>query len=232
MKFPSLEHFGISPRRLGALGAATAAAAGGATAVVVGGSLGQARDTVAAVVAALVLYIVLSTPRRLIDGQRVAQARESPMLSASAAACLAVTGSRPRTLILLKARDRSLASAVREGGRRVLLGTRVDRAVEAPARSLASYSASAALRGVASFRPKGIYQGDEETRGLASSSDLSRETKVPMLMTVCFFTPILLVIYAVFSHLYGASELAELASFEFIVVDLAFYMSAGERGPG
>lgn len=208
-----------------------AGGAGAATGIVVGGSLGQARTTVAALVAALVFYIALSTPRRLIDSQRVAQARESPLLSASAAACLTVTGSRPRTLILLRAREPALSSALKEAGRRVLTGTGVGSAVEGSVRPVVSYSAAAALRALASFAPRGIDQGDEETRGLASSSELSRETKIPMLMTVCFFAPILLVLYAVFSRSFAATDLAELAFFEFIVVDLAFYLSAADRGP-
>ena len=231
MKSTSLDHFAISLWKVVALGLVVSAAAGMATEAVVGDSLGQGRATVALLVGALTFYVVLSTPRRLLDSQRVAQARESPLLSASAAACLAVTGSRTRTLLLLRAREPSLSSALREAARRVLTGTGVGLALEGCARSVVSYSAAASLRGVASFTPKAIEQGDEETRGLAASSDLRRETKVPILTTICFFAPILLVLYAVFSHTYDAESLAELASLEFVIVDLAFYLSASDRGP-
>ena len=205
--------------------------AGGATTdLVVGDSLGQGKATVAVLVGALLLYAVVSAPRRLADTRRVAQARESPVLSASASACLAVTGSRPRTLILLRARDPTLMSALAEAARRVLTGTSVGSAVERSASSLVSYSAASALRGLATFTPEGISQGDEETRGLAASSDMSKETKVPMMTTVCFFAPILLLLYAVFSHSYGPASLAELACFEFIMVDIAFYLGAADMG--
>ena len=180
-------------------------------------------------VGTLVFYFVLSAPRRLADSQRLAEARESPLLSASAAACLTVTGSRPRTIVLMRPRDPALKASLSEAGRKVLLGTRVDRALESSAQSLASYTAAAAVRGLAAFAPEGVEQGDEEAQGIALSSDLSRETKVPMLMTVCFFTPILLILYAVFSHTYGVADLAELASLEFIILDLAFFLSAAER---
>jgi len=73
--------------------------------------------------------------------------------------------------------------------------------------------------------------GDEESRGLASSSDLSRETKLPVFMTACFFTPIMLLLYAVFSHSYSGGSLAELIALEFIILDLTFYLSSGDRGP-
>jgi hypothetical protein len=197
----------------------------------VGDSLGEGRSAAALVVAAVLFYVVLSAPRRMLDGERLAQARETPLLSASARACLTVTGSRPRTLILLRSEDPALAGSLKDAGRRVLLGSQVDGAVRGSTRTLASYSAAAALGAVASFSPRAIEQGDEESQGIAASSDLNRETKVPILTTVCFFMPILLVLYAVFSHTYDATRLGELAAFEFIIVDLAFYLSASERGP-
>lgn len=231
MRFASLDTLGVSPWRLAGVGVGAAAAAAVATGFVAGDSLGEARDAAAGIVGALVFYIVLSTPRRLVDERRVSQARESTLLSASAAACVAVTGSRPRALILLRPGEGTLASSLKDAGRSVLLGTRVERAVEASARELSSYSAAAAFRGIASYAPAAIDQGDEESRGLASSSDLVRETKIPMMMTVCFFAPIMLTLYAIFSHSYGAVRLAELAAFEFVAVDLAFYLSSAERTP-
>lgn len=231
MRFSSFGHFEISPWKAVGLGAALSAAASAVTALVVGGSLGGAGPAALLVVGSLTFYIVLSTPRRLLDGQRVSQARESPLLSAAAAACLTVTGSRSRTLVLIRPRDPALAASVKEAGRRVLLGERVEGAVEASARGLASYSAAAALRGVASFSASGIGSGDEEARGLASASDLGRETRIPMVTTVCFFAPIMLVLYAVFSHAYAPLKLAELSGFDFIVVDLAFYLGAPNREP-
>ena len=231
MRFASLDHFGISAWRAAALAAGAAAAAALATRLAVGDSLGQAAAPTTLAVAALVFYIVLSTPRRLLDGERVAQARESPLLVASAAACLTVTGSRPRTLMLLRARDPVLSSALAESGRRVLLGERIENALGSSTRGLPSYSAAAALEALASFEPRAMDRGDEEMRGLESSSELRRETRIPVLTTVCFFTPILLVLYAVLSHSYDPGKLGELAAFEFIVVDLAFYLSASDRGP-
>lgn len=231
MRFESLDRLGISPWKMLALGAAGSFGSALVTTVSVGGSLGPASPFASVVVAALVFYIVVSAPRRLSDAQRMSQARETPSFSASATACLAVTGSRPRTIVLLRSRDSELNASLEEAGRRVLLGTRVESAVDNSARALVSYSARAAVRGLAAFSPKAIAQGDEETVGLESSSDLSRETKMPMLMTACFFGPIMLTLYAVFSHSYDPASLGELASFEFILLDLALYLSAGDRAP-
>lgn len=231
MKFESLDRLEISLWKMLALGAAGALGSSLITSLSVGGSLGPASPAAAAVVGALVFYAVLSAPRRLSDAQRMSQARETPSFSASATACLAVTGSRPRTIVLLRSKDPAVNASLEDAGRRILLGTRVESAVESSARTLVSYSARAAVRGLAAFSPRAIAQGDEEAVGLESSSDLSRETKVPMLMTACFFAPIMLTLYAVFSHSYDPASLGELASFEFILLDLALYLSAGDRGP-
>jgi hypothetical protein len=229
VRFATLERFGVSPVRIAGLAASVSAGAALFTRTITGEALGEGRDGAAVIVGALVFYFVLSFPRRIADSQRLAEAREAPMMSASAATCLAVTGSRPRTIVVMRPRDPVLRAGLKDAGRKILLGTRADRALESSARCLVSYSALAAFKGLASFTPEGVVQGDEEAQGLAISSDLSRETKVPMIMTACLFTPILLILYAVFSHTYDAVSLAELASLEFIVLDLAFFLSAAER---
>jgi len=231
LRFASLDHFGLGVWRMIGIGSACAIVSAMLVGFAVGGSLGQAKAATLVVVAILVFYIVLSTPRRILDSQRVAQARESLMLSASATACLSVTGSRAKTLILLRPRDPTLVETASEAGRMVLLGERVESAVARSSDNLASYSASTALISIASMSPREFGTRDEEARGLTLSSELSRETKLPMFMTICFFTPIMLVLYAVFTRSYDPTTLAELAAFEFVAIDLAFYLSAADRGP-
>lgn len=230
MNFESAERYGISVRRLAAASAGASAAVAGGTSLLAGGVLGQATAPVAVVLAALAFYSVASAPRRLRDRERVSQARDSVLLLASARACLGATGSRAKTLLILRPRERTLADGVGVAGRRVLLGTRVEDALGSAAVGLSSYSASQALGSIAELRPESFDAGDEESRGLASSDDLSRETKLPLFMTVCFFAPIMLTLYAVFTHAYSPSGLAELVGLEFVAVDLAFYLTAYDRG--
>jgi hypothetical protein len=230
MKIASLDHFGMSIWKISLVGVSASAASAAIAAVVTGDVLGGAKSPLLAVIAALVFYIVLSTPRRILDGQRVSQARESVPLAAAATACMNVTGSRSRTIILLRSRDVTLSNNLRDVGRWVLLGARADGAIARASRNLSSYSVVTALRSVATLSPRTFDAGDEETRGLASSSELSRETMLPIFMTTCFFTPIMLLLYAVFSHAYELVSLIELISFQFIVLDLAFYLSSSERG--
>jgi hypothetical protein len=231
LKLASLDHFNLSPAKITLLALVTAAGVAFAAGEALGDVLGGVTVPVLFVIAALMFYIVVSTPRRLLDSQRVAQAKESVLLSAAASACLGVSGSRSRTLLLLRSRDTVISQTISEIGRRVLLGAKVSDALSISSERLASYSAVASLSRVASIGRVTFDSGDEESRGLASSSDLSRETKLPVFMTACFFTPIMLLLYAVFSHSYSGGSLAELIALEFIILDLTFYLSSGDRGP-
>jgi hypothetical protein len=232
MKFASFEALDISLWRMGAIALGASALAIFALGLVVGDALGQAKTPTLLVMAALVCYIVVSAPRRILDRQRVAQARESLLLSAAGQACLGVTGSRSKTFMLIRPRERALATAAAEAARRILLGTRVRAAVVESSRGLASYSAVTALRSLATMKSREFEAGDEESRGLATSSELIMETKLPMFMTVCFFAPIMIILYAVFSHTYGPEQLTELGAFEFAVLDLAYFFSSADRSPG
>jgi len=231
MRFVSFEAFDISIWRMVTLGVASSAFVGIAVWFAVGDALGQAKTAIVLVIVAVVFYITVSSPRRMYDQQRVAQARESLLLSASAHACLMVTGSRSRTVMLMRPKERALRAAVKEAGRRILLGTGVSAAVEASSRAVASYSATSAIQSVATTSTGEFVGGDEESRGLAAASELSMETKLPMFMTICFFAPIMIVLYAVFSHTYQPERLVELGAFEFAVIDLGYYLSAAEKSP-
>jgi hypothetical protein len=232
LRFASLDRFGLSPWRVASVGLAASSAAWLVADLAFGRALGSASTLVLYVIAAAVFYIVVTTPRRLLDRQRVNQAREAVLLASSSKALLEVTRSRSRSVLLLRPRDGALAAAVGRAAREVLLGESARRAVAEASGVLASYTAAAALRGIAEPRKGGTEPDDEEARGLAGSEALSRETKVPMFMTASFFTPIMLLLYAVLSHTYGAGRLAELAAFELVVLDLAFYLSSagGARG--
>ncbi len=231
MKFASLDHFGLSAWRVAAVGLATSSASWLLAGFAFGGALGTAGTPVFAVIAAAVFYIVVTTPRRLLDRERLSQAREAVLLASSSRALLEVTRSRSRSVLLLRPRGSAFAAAVERASKMLLLGDDAGRAVGAAAGSLASYTAASALRGLVEPRKVGTDPDDEEARGLAGSAALSRETKVPMFMTVSFFAPIMLLLYAVISHSFGAERLAELTVFELVVLDLAFHLgSAGRPG--
>ncbi|MDG7010058.1 MAG: hypothetical protein JRN43_04220 [Nitrososphaerota archaeon] len=226
MKFASLEHYSLSAWRVAACGVALASAAWLATSFAVGGVLGGAKSPLLYAVAALVFYAVVSVPRRMMDRERACQAREAIPLSCAIGALLEVTRSNARTLVLLTPGEGTIAAQVRKAARATLLGEDVGASVERAARALTAYSAAGALRMIGANRAGSANQDDEEVRGLELSSELGKETKLPTLMTASFFAPILLVLYAVFAHLYGWGSLAELVALEFVILDVAFYFTA------
>jgi hypothetical protein len=231
MRIESFEHFGIDSRRLLLLGLSAAVVTAMACAAVAGDALGPATVEVDSVLGALVCYLVVSTPRRVLDSQRVAQARESVPLSVAGAAFLTATGSRSKCMLLLRSKDRELARALTNARRRILLGTPVDESATRASRGLASYSAASVLRSIADLESNISAAGGEESQGLAASSQLSRETKLPIFMTVCFFSPIVLLLYSAFSHISQPGTFAGLVALEVIVLDLAFYLCSSDRRP-
>jgi hypothetical protein len=225
-----LDHFGVSLWRIVALGLAVASGATLGYRLAVGTALGPATGAAEVLVGCLTFYIVVSLPRRVLDSQRMAQSRSAMALSVGAAVLGGVTGSRSRTLIMLRSRDRPLGAALGEVARQVLLGKSPGTAVAEVSETLPSYSAASALRRAASLRSLDGQMGDEETRGLQSSLELNRETKLPMFMTVCFFAPMMALLYAVFFHVSSLGALSELTAVVFVAVDLAYYFATVDGG--
>jgi hypothetical protein len=229
LKFESLDHFEISSWRISTFSAGVSAGIVATIDFAAGGVLGVAKFPILFVLAAAAFYIVFTTPRRMLDRRRVSQARDSVALSAGMRASLGIVGSRSRTLSMVRPRDDSLARVTRDALRKVLLGNSIGTSLESSSQQVVSYSAATVLRSLAFLGPESLDPGDEEMRSLAFSSDLNRETKLPIFMTACFFTPIMIVLYAVFSGLRDTTSLAALAAFDFVVIDVAFYLTSGDR---
>ena len=230
MKFQSLELMRISPLRLGAVSLVAAGLTAAGFNAAVGSSLGGAGPELELVVSALTAYIVATTPKRYVSGASVSQARESMVLAAAASACMVVTRSRSRTMMILRARERYLDEALTEAKRRILLGRGVEEAARVAIPRLASSSAARVVGSVASLQPDGMNEGGEEASGIDSASELSLETKLPVFMAACFFSPIMLLLYSLFSHITDPVELAGLVGFEVIVLDIAFFLCSAGRG--
>jgi len=229
MKFASLEQFGIDPKRLATVALAASMATAIALRILVGGILGSATIGFEVVASGLVFYIVLTTPRRMLDSCRISQAREAVLLSAVASASTSVTGSRTRTFLLMKSGDEEIAAVLADVKRVLLLGMRVEDSVAMAEKRLVSYSAANVFRSAATMRSGTFSEGGEETHGLAMSAQLTQETKLPVFMTACFFSPIMLLLYAVFSHLSSPAGIAQLAAIEVVILDLTFYLCSGNR---
>jgi len=213
----------VDPLRLIALGVAGASLVGACVGLLIGDLLGAATLEVDLVCSVLVFYIAVSAPRRITDARRVSQSREAVLLATVSAASAQAVGSRNRVLVMLRSRDEEIAGALASVRKSLYLGFGADEATSKASSRLASYSASNALQR-AGLPSTNMNERGEETQGLEMSGQMAAETKLPVFMTATFFTPIMLLLFAVFSHITDAQRLVELVALEVIILDLTFYV--------
>lgn len=229
MKLASIEHYRISALKLVALGGSISVVFALTFYLLLGRSLGAATPAYVLVAAVLVFYLVLSTPRRILAAETSEEAKESVQLSLAATAAMKVTGSRSRTVMLLRARSNGLAAALCSAKRGTLLGFGVEESTRRSAEKLGSYSAASALIGAATLKLRTPSNSGEEAQGLASSEQLGREVRVPVFMTLCFFAPTMILLYSVFAQAYGAVATVQLTVFEVVIIDLGYYLCSAEH---
>ena len=191
--------------------------------------LGAAAPELSLVVAITVFYMVVSLPKRLFDASSFSQSQEAPSLSVMASVDFEATHSRSRTMLMLRTSDPEISGALERIRRAILLGEPPGPVAVESAKTLSSYSAAGVLRKAATLSPQSIQEGGEESLGIVGSLQLAEESKLPLFMTLCFFSPIMLLLYAVFSHLEDPRSLAELVGVQLVILDVSFQFTSTER---
>ncbi len=229
MTFASYRHYSVDERKLLAVGAVSGVAAGLVVQLVSGEALGGAAPGLEAVVALAVFYMVASIPRRALEAEAFDESKEAAGLSIMSSATFNATRSRSRTMLMLRPRNPQLRRVLCEVKRAILLGTPPEQAVRGGSSAVASYSVSNVLRKAATMSADSMEEGGEERRAMLNAMLLSEESKLPLFTTVCLFTPIMLTLYAVFSHAGDPRSLAGLVGLQVVVVDIAYFFSSPER---
>ena len=157
------------------------------------------------------------------------QAREAPVVAASAAVSLRATGSNSRALMLLRCEEEELAGTLERAKRMVLLGHAPKETIVESAAEIASESVSEALLSMVSREAGSIEDVGEELESVFAATSLGDETKVPVFIAVCFFAPIMLLLFAVLTRSTTPLELGELVVLELILLNIAFAFSSRER---
>ena len=194
-----------------------------------GPAFGGGALEVSIAIGGLAFYLTASAPRRMLYGQRVAQARDAVLLKEAASSLVIATGSRAKALLALRSRDSGVESYLEKARRGVLLGGSVDEIARSSASAMASYSAAAVFLGLADLNHPTTGSESEEVSGLAAASSLSRETKLPVFMTVCFFMPVVITLYSSFARVSAPLALVGLVIVQAIILDLTFQLCSGER---
>lgn len=229
MKTWAWDTFGLNRRRAMAFVAAAAAAAF-MTVILLGYSLlGQLAYVLAAIVSLATGYTVAATPKRSLEQSALVQAREAPTLAASAAIYLQSTRSRSKTILMLRSSEARLASLFGDMRRRVFLGMDLDEGQSSPDVYMQSDSVRRIVRSVIRANGTKLRDQGEELQSMLSSSQSGEETKFPVFMTISFFLPIMLMLFAALAHHTDPVAMATLTLIEIVVLDLALSFSSTER---
>ena len=229
MKFESWERLGADPRR--ALAVVTALSTGlFAVTVAVGLELGTGSFAVVlgGVAGAVASYLLATSPRRVFQMAAFRQTLEAPSLAAASNIYLRSTGSRSKTLLLIRAEETNTRSFLAVVRRRLLLGYDPGAATggASPQERLFSESTKSVVESVVGIGRSRVDQGGEELDGMLASGELEEETRTPLFFAVAFFLPIMLMMFAAMAKQTGTWAIAGLLFLEVVILDLAMAVSA------
>ena len=229
MKLSSWEHYQVDKAKFLAIACAFSVLGGAGVYLVTRDVLGEESGIFGVIAAVATCYLVLSEPSREFETVSLWQAREAPMIAASAAVSLEATGSRARALMLLSSEEQEFADALEEMRRMILLGHGATEVILKLSSEMASDSASQTLLSMTANNPSTIEDEGRELESLLAASSLGEETKVPVFIAVCFFGPIMLLLFAVLTHSTSPIDLVELIALEIIILNLTLAFSSRER---
>ncbi|MDG7022830.1 MAG: hypothetical protein JRN07_05455 [Nitrososphaerota archaeon] len=233
MRFESWDRLGLDQARAAGF-VLTASAVLFLIVATAGSQLGAGAGSaiLAAMAACGAAYLLATSPRRTIRAAAFQQTLESPSLAASSNIFLKATGSRSKTLLMVRSEEPLLRAFLSDLRRRVLLGYDAPAAARGadPSRHLFSESATAIVDSVVGADRAWVDEGGEELDMILGSSGLDDETKLPVLMAVAFFVPIMLVLFAAIAKETGPVSVAALFVVELVIVDLTLAASSSAAG--
>ncbi len=229
MNWGSWDALGLDGRRMGVAVAAVALALASVVSAVTYPLLGQFSLVLGVVVAVGAGYSLAALPRRSLERSAIQQARESPALAAAAAVYLRSSGSKCKTVLMLRSEEPRLAALLGELRRTTLLGFDPADSFARRGGSAESESVSKILGSVVRAQGERLDDEGEELEGMVAASVSKEETKFPVFLTVSFFLPIMLMLLAAIGHHTGAVAMVSLAFLEVVVLDIALSLSSTER---
>jgi hypothetical protein len=191
--------------------------------------VGQVAPVLGVVVGAASGYAVAALPKRSLERSSLLQAKEAPTLAASGAVYLQGTGSKSKTVLMLHSDEPMLHSVLEDMKRETLLGIDARESLRRSEGRVQSQSVLRILRSIVRAHGERLQDGGEELESVVRSSVSGEETKFPVFMTIAFFLPIMLMIFAAMEHHSDLVSIASLAFLELVVLDLALSISSTER---
>ena len=189
--------------------------------------LGGGALALGALAAAMACYLLLTAPRREVSLAAFRQTAEAPSLASSANIYLRSTSSRSKALLLLRADEPRLRAFLADARRFILLGHDAAAAVEGADLDgrVFSESVTTIVRSAVGLDGSRVEEGSEELDGMLASSGLEDETKLPIMIAVAFFLPIMLVLFAAVTKGGAVPFFAALLAVEVVLLDIALAFS-------
>jgi hypothetical protein len=225
----SWEELGLDSRRMAAIVASAALTAGSAVALVTYPFLGQLALALGVIVSLACGYAVGALPRRSIEWSALQQAREAPALADAASVYLQSSGSKSKTLMMLRTDEPRLSALLGELKRTTLLGVDPADTFARMGGKAESESVSKVLGSVVRAQGERLVDEGEELEGMVAASLSREETNFPVFLTVSFFLPIMLMLLAAIDHHTDLLAMVSLTFLEVVVLDLALSLSSTER---
>ncbi|MDA4114383.1 MAG: hypothetical protein OK474_10080 [Thaumarchaeota archaeon] len=229
MKSASWDALGLDRRRMSVIVICVGMLVGLLLAAVTFQFLGQLALVLGAVVGLGSGYAVAAIPRRSIEKSALEQARESPALAAAASVYLQSSGSKSKTVLMLRSDEPRLSAVLGELRRTTLLGMDPAESYARMGGKAESESVSKILGAVVRAQGERLVDEGEELEGMVLASLSKEETKFPVFLTVCFFLPIMLMLLAAIGHHTDPIAMVSLTFLELVVLDLALALSSTER---
>jgi len=228
MKVSSWDVLGLSRAKMCALVASVGIATAACILTVTLTLLGAVSVVLALGVGAAGAYLVASYPRRSLDRSALLQAREAPALAASAAVYLQSTGSRSKTVLMLRSQEPRLSDLFEKARRSTLLGMDAKMAFERT-EAVRADSTAGVVGSIVRAHPDKVSDGGEELDGILRASSSAEETNFPVFLTISFFLPIMLMLLAAVGHHDNFASVASLSVLEVVILDLALSFASTER---
>ncbi|MGA2665236.1 MAG: hypothetical protein ABSF83_09860 [Nitrososphaerales archaeon] len=229
MRIGSWDALGLDPRRMWVVVGSVGLAVGVAVTLATFEFLGQLAAVLGAIVALGSGYAVGVLPRRSLERSAIQQAGEAPALAAAASVYLQSSGSKSKTLLMLRSDEVRLSARLDELRRTTLLGIDPATSFARLGGSSESESVAKVIGAVVSAQGERLADEGEELEGMVTASLSREETKFPVFMTISFFLPIMLMLLASVGHHTDLVAMVSLTFLEVVVLDLALALSSTER---
>ena len=191
--------------------------------------VGQIAYLLAVVVGAASGFTVASLPRHELERSALIQAGEAPALAAAGAVYLQGTGSKSKTILMLKSEEPLLSSALGAMKKGTLLGVDSSETLRGVEDRVQSESVLRVLNSIVRAQGARLQDEGEELESAVKESSSGEETKFPVFLTISFFLPIMLMIFASMEHRVDPVAMVTLAFLEVVVLDLALSLSSTDR---